>query len=114
MLQKRQPALAGTLRETVTLQKRTLDANSDPLGPWLDQFAAPARVLSRTAGETVLASRIAGVQPVEVWVRLDRFSALIETDWRLVWLGWNFGITAIAVDEVQALVILMAVRSRGE
>ena len=43
MLQKRQPKLAGLLRETVTLQRRSLDANGDRLGAWEDEFAAPAR-----------------------------------------------------------------------
>jgi hypothetical protein len=112
MLQKRQPKLAGLLRESVTLQRRALDANGDRLGPWQDEFAAPARVLNRTQGEAVLDQRIAGIQPVEVTLRLDRFSALIETDWRLVWLGWNFGITALAVDELAQAVSLVALRSR--
>ena len=114
MLQKRAPALAGLLRESVTLQRRTLDANGDRLGAWADEFSAPARILARTAGEAVLAQRLAGVQPVEVTLRLDRFSAAVDTDWRLVWLGWNFGITAVAVDELAAVVTLLAVRLRAD
>jgi head-tail adaptor len=114
MLQRRSPALAGLLRESVTLQLRGLDVNGDRLGPWQDQFAAPARVLSRTSGEVVLAQRIAGTQPVEVTLRLDRFSALIDTEWRLVWLDWPFQITAVAVDEVAQAVTLLAVRSRAD
>ena len=74
---------------------------------------SPARVLARTSGEVVLESRIAGVQPVEVTLRLDRLTALIDTDWRLMWLGWPFGVTAVAVDELAAVVTLLAVRSRG-
>jgi hypothetical protein len=112
MLQKRAPLLAGLLRETVTLQRRTLDLNGDRLGPWADEFASPARVLHRTAGEAVLAQRLAGVQPVEVTLRLNAFSAAVDTDWRLVWLGWDFGITAVAVDELAAVVTLLAVRVR--
>jgi len=114
MLQKRNRALAGLLRESVTLQRRSLDVNGDPLGPWIDIFATPARVLSRTAGEAVAAQRVTGVQPVEVTLRLDRYSALIDTDWRLMWLGWPFEITTVAPDEVQALLVLMAVRSRAD
>ena len=112
MLQKRAPKLAGLLRESVTLQRRALDVNGDRLGPWTDEFAGPARVLNRTQGEAVIAQRIAGVQPVEVTMRLDRFTAQIDTDWRLLWLGWAFGITALAVDELAQIVVLMAVRSR--
>lgn len=112
-VQKRAPLLAGVLRETITLQRRALDANGDRLGPWVDEFASPARVLHRTVGETVFAQRIAGVQPVEITVRLNPYSAAVDTDWRLTWLGWAFEITAVAVDELAAVVTLLAVRSRG-
>jgi head-tail adaptor len=112
MLQKRQPALAGLLRESVTLQQHALDLNGDRLGPWTDIFATPARVVMRTQGEVVLQQRLAGQQPVEVTVRLDRFSAQVDTDWRIVWLGWPYEITAIAVDELAATVTLLAVRAR--
>lgn len=112
MLQKRQPALAGLLRESVVFQQHALDGNGDRLGPWTDEFAAPARVLARTQGETVLAQRVAGTQPVEVTLRLDRFSARVDTDWRMVWLGWPFEITAVAVDELAATVTLIALRAR--
>ena len=112
MLQKRQPGLAGVLRESVTLQQHGLDANGDRLGPWTDIFAAPARVIARTRGEEVLQQRIAGTQPVEVTLRLDRFSAAVDTDWRVVWLGWPFEVTAVAVDELAATVTVLAVRAR--
>jgi Phage head-tail joining protein len=114
MLQKRAPALAGLLRETITLQRRALDANGDRLGPWADEFASPARVLHRTVGETVLAQRLAGVQPVEVTLRLNTMSAAVDTDWRFMWLGWAFEITAVSVDELAAVVTVLAVRSRGD
>jgi len=110
--QTRTPKLSGLLRETVVFQRRALDAHGDRLGPWEDQFETPARVLNRTVGETVLAQRIAGVQPVEVTIRLNVWSAQVETDWQLVWLGWSFGITAIAVDELASVVSLIAVRTR--
>ena len=112
MLQKRQPGLAGVLREAVTLQQHALDANGDRLGPWTDEFATVARVIAKTGGEGVLAQRIAGVQPVEVTLRLDAFTARIDTDWRLVWLAWPFEVTAVAVDELAATVTLLAVRAR--
>lgn len=122
MLQKRNSGLAGTLREQVTLQKRGPDVNGDPLGPWADQFVVPARVLARVGsnrvpargvGEEIVNQRIEGIQPVEVTMRLNAATALIDTDWRLVWLGWNFDITAVAVDELASIVSLMAVRYRG-
>jgi hypothetical protein len=112
MLQKRQPALSGLLRESVVFQQHALDLNGDRLGPWTDDFATPARVVMRTQGEVVLQQRVAGQQPVEVTVRLDRFSARLDTDWRMVWLGWPYEITAIAVDELAATVTLIALRAR--
>ena len=112
MLQKRQPGLSGVLRESVTLQQHALDLNGDRLGPWTDIFAAPARVVAKTRGEEVLNQRIAGTQPVEITLRLDRFSAQVDTDWRAVWLGWPFEITAVAVDELASVVTLLAVRAR--
>lgn len=112
MLQKRQRALAGLLRETVTLQRRALDANGDRLGVWTDEFESPARVLVRTQGETVLQSRIAGVQPVEITLRLNPYSAAVDTDWRVLWQGVAYGITATAPDELHSTVTLLAVRSR--
>jgi hypothetical protein len=112
MLQKRNPGLAGTLRESVIFQRHALDANGDRLGAWQDIFAAPARVIARTRGEQVLQERLAGTQPVEITLRLDRFSALLDTEWRAVWLGWPFDITAIAVDELASTVSILAVRAR--
>jgi hypothetical protein len=112
MLQKRQPALAGLLRESVTFQQHALDANGDLLGPWTDQFAAPARVAAQVRGEQALQQRIAGVQPIEITLRLDSYSARLDTDWRAVWLNWPFEITALAVDELGATVTLLAVRAR--
>ena len=112
MLQKRQPGLAGTLRESVVFQQHALDLNGDRLGPWVDVFAAPSRVVARTRGEEVLQQRIAGTQPVEITLRLDRLSAELDTDWRAVWLGWPYEITAVAVDELAATMSLLAVRSR--
>jgi hypothetical protein len=112
MLQKRQPGLAGLLRETVLFQQHALDANGDRLGPWTDMFALPARVVAQTRGEAVLQQRIAGVQPVQVTVRLDLSSAQIDTDWRAVWLNWPFEITAVAVVELAASIMILAVRAR--
>lgn len=114
MLQKRNPKLAGALRDSVTLQRRAKDPNGDRLGAWEDVFATAARVLARTSGEAVLAQRIAGVQPVEVTMRLNAWSALVDTDWRLMWLGWPFEITAVAVDELTSVAVVLAVRTRDD
>ncbi|HEY1878425.1 MAG TPA: head-tail adaptor protein [Caulobacteraceae bacterium] len=112
MLQKRQSGIAGLLRDTVTFQQHALDVNGDRLGPWTDMFDQPARVVSKTRGEAVLQQRLAGVQPLEITVRLDLNTTLLDTDWRLVWLNWPFDITAIATDELAAVMTILAVRAR--
>lgn len=118
MLQKREPALAGTLRQTVTLQSRTLDINGDPLGPWQDMFTTAARVIAQPIkraqqGEVVSNERRVGVQPIEVTMRLDLNTAQIDSDWRVVWLGWAFDITVMAVDEMLSVVTVFGIRSRA-
>jgi hypothetical protein len=118
VLQKRQPALAGTLRQSVTLQQRALDANGDPLGAWADVFTAAARVLAQPIrraqqGEIISDERRVGVQPIEITMRLDLNTATIDTDWRVVWLGWAFDITVMSVDETMAVVSIFAIRSRA-
>jgi hypothetical protein len=118
VLQKREPGIAGLLRQTVTLQQRTLNLNGDPLGPWQDMFTSPARVIAQPIkraqqGEVVSNDRRVGVQPIEVTMRLNLQTALIDSDWRVVWLGWAFDITVMAVDEILSTVTVFGIRSRA-
>jgi hypothetical protein len=118
VLQKRNPGIAGTLRQSVTLQRRGADANGDPLGDWQDVFTAPARVTAQPIrraqqGEIVSDDRRVGEQPIEITLRLTLDSAVIDTDWRVVWAGWAFDITVMSVDELLAVVTLFGIRSRA-
>lgn len=118
MLQKRDPALAGQLRQTVTLQQRSDDLNGDPLGPWVDVFTSAARVVAQPIkraqqGEIVSDERRVGIQPIEVTMRLDLNTATIDSDWRVVWLGWAFDITVMQVDELLTMVTVFGIRSRA-
>jgi hypothetical protein len=115
---RRVPALAGMLRDTVTMQKRGPDTNGDPLGPWADQFDAAAQVLAITParpqqGEVVSDERRVGIQPIQVTLRFTPQSAVIDTDWRVVWLGWAFDLTVMDVNPIAATVTLYAIRSRA-
>lgn len=112
LIQKREPGLSGLLREMVRFQQHALDTNGDRLGPWTDAFTLPARVIAQTRGEAILQQRIAGVQPVMITVRLDTYSAQIDTDWRAVWLAWPYEITAVAMDELGQLLSIQATRAR--
>jgi hypothetical protein len=118
MLQKRVVALAGAMRQSVTLQQRGPDANGDPLGPWVDVFTQAARVVAQPIkraqqGEIIADERRVGIQPIEITMRLDLNTATIDTDWRIVWLGWAFDITILSVDELAQAVTLFAIRSRA-
>jgi hypothetical protein len=115
---RRIPSIAGQLRETITLQKRGPDTNGDPLGPWVDQFDTPATVLSITParpqqGEVVTDERRVGIQMIQAITRLTVPAAVIDTDWRLVWLGWAFDITVMDVNPIAGLVTMYAIRTRA-
>lgn len=95
---------AGTLRERVTLQKRSVQANDgygNTLSDFADQFSVDARIAPLKGGETVLAARLTGTQPVVVTVRRSSSTVLIDTDWRLVdaRAGTIYNIRAVTPDE---------------
>jgi head-tail adaptor len=118
VVKKRNLGLAGSLAQTVTLQQRTNDLNGDPLGAWQDVFTTPARVIAQPIkraqqGEIISNDRRVGVQPIEVTMRLDLQTAQIDSDWRIVWLGWAFDVTVMAVDELLTIVTVFGIRSRA-
>jgi hypothetical protein len=118
VLKKRNVGLAGSLAQIVTLQQRANDANGDPLGPWQDMFDAQARVIAQPIkraqqGEIISNDRRVGVQPIEVTMRLDLQTAQIDSDWRMVWLGWAFDITVMSPDEYLSIITIFGIRSRA-
>jgi SPP1 family predicted phage head-tail adaptor len=75
---------AGDLRYRVTFAKR--DDITDEYGNvstgWADQFTVSANIVPRLGGETVMAARLTGMQPVTIRVRKSPDTALITTDWK--------------------------------
>lgn len=59
------------------------DGRGNPEGDWIDQFTCDAEVIPLLrGGEEVIASRLAGVQPVILRIRSCIAARLIETHWK--------------------------------
>jgi SPP1 family predicted phage head-tail adaptor len=77
---------AGKLRDRVAFDQRESGAD-DALGAgpggFVERFTAAAEILPRFGGETVIASRLAGVQPATIKVRYAKDTAQVTPEWRL-------------------------------
>jgi head-tail adaptor len=76
---------AGDLRERVTFQRRgelSDGFGNEVTGDWADQFTVAARVQARLGGEEVVASRLAGVQPLILTVRSSSQTRQVTSGWR--------------------------------
>ncbi|MBA1157764.1 head-tail adaptor protein [Microvirga mediterraneensis] len=81
------PVLAGQLRDRLTFEARSViddGYGNEVSGPWAAQFTVAARVTTSPGRETVTAQRLAGVNPVDVWVRWSEQTKNIRTEWRAV------------------------------
>lgn len=77
---------APDLRARVTFAKRVdqIDAYGVTTGAWQNQFTVRARIWPRLGGETVIASRLQGTQPVTITVRQSSQTSLVGTDWKAI------------------------------
>lgn len=78
---------AGELSHRVSFQKRTEisdDYGNTVAGPFTEQFVVSAKVQAKFGGETVIAARLQGEQPVTIVVRQNSRTLLIKDDWRAV------------------------------
>lgn len=82
----REAAHAGELRERVRVLQRGLDANGDPLGPFVEAFAVAAKIDATPGPMRVTAQRLEGQVAVEVTVRSTAATRAIDTSMRIVWL----------------------------
>jgi len=75
---------AGTLRDRVTFAQRSTvgDEYGNNEGDFVDQFTVAARVQYLRGGESVMADRLEGKQPVVLTIRMSAQAKRIETDWR--------------------------------
>lgn len=76
---------AAELSERFSFEKREAlagDAYGVAEGQWIEQFTCAAKKIPLRRGESVIASRLAGVQPYVLTIRASNQSRLIQTNWR--------------------------------
>lgn len=76
---------AGELSERFSFEKRETLAGDDygvAEGEWIEQFTCWTKKVPLRRGESVMASRLSGVQPFILTIRASSQSRLIQTDWR--------------------------------
>lgn len=110
---------AGSLNQRVTFQKRQVVPDpygNDVTGPFADQFTEPARLVPRLGSETVIASRLQGIQPYTLTIRSSARSRQVTPAWRAVnaRTGAIYNIKAIAnPDEREAYLELLVVEGEA-
>lgn len=92
---------AGELRHRVAFEARPplADGYGNTQGPdFVVQFTVSAGIVARLGGETVMAARLDGRQPVTITVRRSADTLRIATDWRArdVATGEVYNIRSIA------------------
>lgn len=80
---------AGSLNQLLTFQQLApIDPNEPDYGEthsdYVDVFTAPARLTPRLGSETVIASRLQGIQPYTITVRSTLQSRMVTPAWRAV------------------------------
>lgn len=79
---------AGGMRARLSFERRAYAddgaGNAEEAGPFEAQFFRAARLVPLKGGEGVIASRLAGRQPVAIEVRSDIDTRTITTAWRAV------------------------------
>lgn len=105
---------AGELNERLAFQKRVAaadDGYGNREGSWQEQFRCAAKVQPLRGSETVIAQRLAGVQPVIISIRSCTDARRVEPFWRAVDTrrGTVYNLKAGAnFDEVNEFVTFMA------
>lgn len=93
---------AGKLTRSLRFESPAIqsDGYGNHTSGWQEEFTVAAEVFSRSGGESILAARLTGVQPVEITVRRSTQTRRISSDWRAVDVhsGEVFALTAPAFD----------------
>lgn len=104
------------LNALVAFDRRTPDANGDPLGPFEEVFRCRASVDYQRGSETALAHRLEARQPATIILRDNATTKEITPAWqariiagRRVRVGDVFNITAAAPAKEYGFINLMAV-----
>jgi head-tail adaptor len=76
----------GQLRERVAFEARAADDDgmgNPESGAFAEVYRCAARIVPKMGGETVLAARLTGAQPMLITVRSCAALKAIGTDWRI-------------------------------
>ena len=66
-------------------REQVADGRGNPVsGEWIERFKRKARIQPRLGGETIVAARLEGKEPVFITVRRDPKTITITSDWRAV------------------------------
>lgn len=78
----------GAMRERVRFEARGYlegDLTGNPQsGPFAEVYSCAAQITPKLGGETVLAERLTGTQPMLITVRMCQALAGLAADWRVV------------------------------
>lgn len=77
---------AGALKHRLRFEARStvIDDYGNEQGDFAEQFVRWAEIMPLRGGETVMAARLTGTQPVIIRVRRDAETRQIEAHWRAV------------------------------
>lgn len=105
---------AGRLFESVAFDEptETLDQYGGTESGWIQRVTTRANFLNLRGGETVMASRLAGKQPVVVTIRSHTAGLAIDTDWRMRDLrtGHEYNIRSVVPSDDRQFIEITAVR----
>jgi head-tail adaptor len=115
---KRKRAGAGSLSERIGLEAEVEgdDGYGGVVVGFAEQFVEPARLEPRVGSETVIASRLQGLQPFTMTVRSNERTRTITTAWRArnKRSGVLYAIrTAVNIDERNQWIELLVVQGEA-
>lgn len=103
------------MRFRVRFERRAADANGDLIGAWRTLFETRARLQNIRGGETVMAERLEGNQPVIITIHWQSAAASLTTADRVVDArsGQIYDIKNITPDEWRKWVDVLATAKAG-
>lgn len=102
---------AGGMRDRIRFDQRGLDANQVRQGPWEEGFTVWAETTWLRGGESVVAQRLEGRQPVVLAIRDSAQARTITTGFRAVDVRTErtFDVTAAAPSRTRGFIDVLAV-----
>lgn len=106
----------GQLDRRVSFRQRALDDNLERGGDWATIFTRFARVQPLKGGEGVQAARLAGQQPVVIFIRRDPVTATVDNGWLAfdaLDTATKWDVQSVIASEDREWIEVLAVQHRG-